>query len=188
MRKIFWQRVVIDGVKELDLIRKAQIGNEEALNTLIGEYYQPVFAYFYKNTNHYHRSKDLTQEVFIKMVASISKYKPTAPFKSWIFTIASNHLKNHYRTSSRHPECLELPEDIPAIDASVEKIGMAEDIQTALEHLPPKQKEAIILRYYYDFSIKEIAKITSTIEPTVKARIRYSLEKLKKELEGYDEQ
>ena len=174
-------------MKENDLIKKVQSGDENAMNILITNYYQSVFAYFYKNTSRYHQSKDLTQEVFIKMVSGISRYKPRASFKSWLFTIASNHLKNYYRLLSRHPEYLELSDDIPTSDHTVSDIEIKNDLKEALYHLPPEQKETVILRFYNDFSIKEISKITGVMETTVKARIRYGLEKLKKELEGYDE-
>ncbi len=183
-------KVVIDGMTENDLIKKAQDGDEDALNSLITNYYQAVFAYFYKNTSQYHQSKDLTQEVFIKMVSGISRYKPKASFKSWLFTIASNHLKNYYRLLSRHPEDLELSDDIltnESVTSEINEIQMRNDIKVALSHLPSEQRETVILRFYNDFSIKEISKITGAMETTVKARIRYGLEKLKKELEGYDE-
>lgn len=179
-----FDKAVIGGVNEIELVQHAQSGSQEALNTLIEEYYQIIFAYFYKNTNHSHQSKDLTQDVFIKMVANLSKYKPRAPFKSWLFTIASNHLKNYYRTLSRHPESVELSEEALVTESLTEQVEVGRDLQTALAHLPAKQKEVVILRYYYDFSIKDIAKITGALEITVKARIRYALEKLKHELEG----
>lgn len=174
-------------VNEIDLIKNVQKGDKEAMNILIGNYYQAIFAYFYKNTGKYHQSKELTQDVFIKMVSGIFKYKPKTPFKNWLFTIASNHLKNYYRLLFRHPEALELTEDIPASETIISEIEMKNDMKRALAHLPPEQKEAIILRFYNDFTIKEISKITEAMETTVKARIRYGLEKLKKELEGYDE-
>ena len=180
-------KAVIDGVNENDLIKKVQSGDENAMNLLISDYYHSVFAYFYKNTNKYHQSKDLTQEVFIKMVSGISKYKSKAPFKSWLFTIASNHLKNYYRSRSRHPEHLDFSEDIPINEPIISRMEIIADISQALVNLPPEQKETIILRFYNDFSIKEISKITGATETTVKARIRYGLEKLEKELEGYDE-
>ena len=174
-------------VKETDLVRSAQRGDENALNHLINSYYQSVFAYFYKNTGRYHQSKDLTQEVFIKMVTGISRYKPRAPFKSWLFTIASNHLKNYYRTISRHPEQMELSDEIAVSRSGASEADMKSDIEAALEQLPAEQKEAIILRFHSGFTIKEISGITGAMETTVKARIRYALDKLKKELEGYDE-
>lgn len=174
-------------MKENDLIKKVQDGDEEAMNSLITNYYQAVFAYFYKNTSQYHQSKDLTQEVFIKMVSGISRYKPKASFKSWLFTIASNHLKNYYRLLSRRPEYLELSDDISTNEPGTSEIEMKNDIKEALSRLPSEQRETVVLRFYNDFSIKEISKITGTKETTAKARIRYGLEKLKKELEEYDE-
>ena len=174
-------------MSEQNLVRKIQSGDKAAMNEMISKYYQPVFAFFYKNVGNYHQAKDLTQEVFMKMAAGISKYRPKTPFKNWLFTIASNHLKNYYRTISRRPENYELFEDYPAPDNEVDKILILSDTQAALTRLPIEQKEAVILRFYYGFSIHDISKITGAKESTVKARIRYGLEKLKNELEGYDE-
>jgi len=179
--------VVIGGMNEQDLIKKVQGGDNDAMNSLISGYYQSIFAFFYKNTSNYHQSKDLTQEVFIKMVAGISKYRPKTPFKNWLFTIASNHLKNYYRTLSRHPEYAELTEEYATTDHEFTKVTAESDLKAALAHLPHEQREIIILRYYSGFSFREISTITGAKESTVKARIRYGLEKLKIELEGYDE-
>lgn len=176
-----------DGMEEQVLIKKVQSGDDEAINSLISGYYQSIFAFFYKNTGNYHQSKDLTQEVFIKMVAGISKYRPKTPFKNWLFTIASNHLKNYYRTLSRHPEWAEITDEYSITTTDIMDVGVETDIKLALEHLPHEQREAVILRYYNDFSIKEISRITGAMETTVKARIRYGLKKLKIELEGYNE-
>lgn len=173
-------------MNEQDLIRKVQSGDDDAMNSLISGYYQSIFAFYYKNTGNYDQSKDLTQEVFIKMVTNISKYRPKTPFKNWLFTIASNHLKNYYRTLSRRPKCAELTEEYAEADRALIKVAEENDLKAALALLPPEQKEAVILRYYHDFSIKNISIITGAKEPTVKARIRYGLEKLKTELEGYN--
>lgn len=121
------------------------------------------------------------------MVSGIARYRPKNNFKSWLFTIASNHLKNYYRTLSRHPEYTELSDEYAAIDNEIANIAIKSDVNAALALLPPEQRETIILRYYNDLSIMEIAKITGAKETTVKARIRYGLEKLKIELEDYNE-
>ena len=172
---------------EKELIIKARDGDGDAMNNLICSYYRLVFSFFYKNTGCCHQSKDLTQEVFIKMITNISKYRPQKPFANWLFAIASNHLKNYYRTRARRPEYTELTEEYAARGDDIENISVKTDLQTALSHLPQKQREAVILRYYSDFSISEISKITCASETTVKARLRYGLDKLKKELEEYDE-
>ena len=121
------------------------------------------------------------------MTAGIASYQPKKNFKSWLFTIASNHLKNYYRTLSRHPEYTELSDEYATIDNEIANIAIKSDVNAALALLPPEQRETIILRYYNDLSIMEISKITGAKETTVKARIRYGLEKLKIELEGYNE-
>ena len=178
---------MVCGMDEFELIKRARDGDGNAMDSLICSYYRLVFSFFYKNTGSCHQSKDLTQEVFIKMITNISRYRPQKPFANWLFAIASNHLKNYYRTRSRRPECTELTEEYAAHGDDIENISVKTDLQNALSHLPQKQREAVILRYYSDFSIAEIAKITGANETTVKARLRYGLDKLKKELEGYDE-
>lgn len=174
-------------MEEQALIKNIQNGDSDAMTVLIGSYYQSIFAFFYKNTSNYHQSKDLTQEVFIKMVAGINSYRPKTPFKNWLFAIASNHLKNYYRTLSRQPDYVDISEEYITSENPIVAIATENDVKAALKRLPPEQREAVILRYYNGFSIKDISKITGAKEPTIKARIRYGLEKMKKELEGYNE-
>lgn len=172
---------------EAALVQSAQNGSDEALNALIERHYHAVYAYFYKNTGQYHRSLDLTQEVFMKAAAAIGRYRTNASFQSWLFKIASNHLKNYYRTLSRRPVEQELSQEYAAAAENAAGESAAEqksDLANALARLPAAQKEAVLLRFYHDFSVKEIAKITGAPQTTVKARIRYGLAKLKKELGG----
>ena len=96
---------------ERELIRRAQAGDPSAFENLIASYYPSVLGYFFRNTRDSHLSKDLTQEVFIKAAAGIGRYKPYKPFKNWLFTICSNHLKNHWRTLSRAPNLTELTDN-----------------------------------------------------------------------------
>ena len=56
-----------------------------------------------------------------------------------------------------------------------------------LRQLPAEQREAVILRFYSGLTVREIAKITGAKETTVKARIRYALQKLRQDLEGYED-
>lgn len=172
-------------MSEKELIESIQSGNKKALNILIEQYYQLIFGYFYKATGRdYHLSKDLTQEVFIKMVVSIEKYKYKTEFKNWLFTIASNHLKNYWRGVNRQPVYCELKEEVESSGNNIEQKVKEAEMINALNTLPKEQREVVILRYYSGFQIKEIAKITKTKESTVKMRIKYAIQKLKKEMEG----
>lgn len=172
---------------EKQLIKLAQQGDAHAAEQLIKAWYQPVFAYFYKNTGQYHLSKDLTQETFLRMVSALGSYRPWGSFRSWLFTIAANGLKNHWRTLSRRPEELPLDNDHPQESDPLQQSAQHQDLETALTRLPPEQREVVILRYYYDFTIREISKATGAGASAVKARLRYGLAKLRKELAGYEE-
>ncbi len=173
-------------MQESELIRRAQDGDRDAMEELLNTWYTPIFAYVYKNTGRYHLAKDLTQEALIKTVLALNRYRPRAPFKSWLFAIVSNHLKNYYRTLSRHPDPDPLDEDAPAANTAFARSEQRGDIGAALARLPPEQREALVLRFYHGFSMREIAAVTGARETTVKARVRYGLEKMKQELEGYD--
>lgn len=175
-----------DAMNEQELIKNIKNGDRLAMDALIESYYQSVFSYFYRNIGDYHQSKDLTQEVFIKMVVNISRYQRRTEFKNWLFTIASNHLKNYWRYAARHPST-KLDPDEYAEGAGIEnEITQKISIQQAMAQLQNEQKDAVILRFYHDFKISEIAKITDAKESTVKARIRYGLEKLERILEVSD--
>lgn len=175
-------------MEEKQLIQRARQGDALAAEQLVKSWYQPVFAYFYKNTGQYHLSKDLTQETFLRMVSALGSYRPWGSFRGWLFTIAANCLKNHWRTLSRRPEELPLTDDCPQERDLLQQSARHQDLEAALTRLPPEQREAVILRYYHDFTIREIGRITGAGESTVKARLRYGLAKLRRELAGYEEE
>lgn len=172
---------------EKELIRHIQAGDTSAFERLIVTYYPDVLGYFLKNTRNSHLAKDLTQEVFIKVAAGICRYKPHRPFRNWLFAVCSNHLRNHWRAASRAPCFTELSETMASGTRELDEVAEKSDIAATLQKLPPEQREAVILRFYCEFTTKEIARITGAKETTVKARIRYALEKLKHELEDYED-
>jgi len=127
---------------------------------------------------------DLTQEVFVKMVASIETYENRGKFRSWLFTIAANHLRNHWKYESRHEEYEFEEESENDIASSWENVTDSAELLNALSRIPTDQRDCIVLKYYYGFNSREIAEMLKVKEPTVKARIRYGLNKLSILLKG----
>lgn len=169
-------------MEEKRLVEKVKQGDREAMDELVKIHYQTIFAYFYRHTGDYHRSCDLTQEVFIKAISAIPAYKNNGKFKAWLFTIASNHLRNDWRYRKSHPQ-EELEENTAQISETPSGIQKTE-LEDAMNQLPPEQKEAVVLKYYHGLKITEISKVTHTREPTVKSRLKYGLKKLKRLLGG----
>src|SRR5699024_970877 len=76
-------------------------GNESAANTLISSYYKEMYAFVYKQTLDPELSLDLTQEIFISVMKSMSKYdSKKASFRTWVYKLASNRLVDYYRSKS----------------------------------------------------------------------------------------
>jgi RNA polymerase sigma-70 factor (ECF subfamily) len=173
------------------LVKAVIDGDRSSIDLLVSRYYKIVYAYIYKLTGDYHMSYDLTQEVFIKGIRAIKKYKHEDKLKSWMLTIASNLVKDYFRRQKRQKidwcdNYIDIKEE-NNIDTSMEALLQQEDnksIRVLIDTLSLEMKEVIILRYFYDMKISEIAKITSTKEATVKTRLRRALKNLNKKLLG----
>ena len=127
-------------------------------------------------------AEDLTQEVFLRIVRTLSQYRPKGKFSNYIFTIAVNTANDFFRKNKRF---IYEENDLMGIDAgiNIEEIFVKQEqftyLKEALNKLPDMQKDAILLRYFHNMKIKDIAKITGTNQSTVKSRISQGLSKLK---------
>ncbi|MBP1995169.1 RNA polymerase sigma factor [Paenibacillus eucommiae] len=168
-----------------ELIKELQQNIQSSMEVLIKRHYKMVFAYIYRYSGDYHTSYDLTQETFIKMVRSIDSLTQYESFKHWLLKIALNTCRDYvksrgYRNGQASSEWNEAIADSSAqlVDMFEKKVETAA-VKAALLELPPYQRETIILRFYQDLKIKEIADLSAVGEPTVKSRIKQGLSKLK---------
>lgn len=128
---------------------------------------------------------DITQDVFLKLLENIQLVRKIGKFQNYLLTIAVNTCNNYYKKAKPLYMDLETLEDIEDIDNAFKKIELDElkkDVQYAINTLPDFQKEVIILRFYYDLKIREIASITKTSAPTVKSRLQQGIKKLERYL------
>ncbi|RSD26831.1 RNA polymerase sigma factor [Mesobacillus subterraneus] len=168
-----------------ELIAEILRGSRSSQEVLVRRHYKLVYSFIYRMTGEKEIALDLTQEVFIKILNNLGKYKGSGEFKSWCLTIASNHAKDYFKSkahqNSRHT--YELHEHDAKTDKSVssifEKNEKRKEIKEALDILPDFQREAILLKYYNDMKISEIARVTNATESTVKSRLKQGLGKLK---------
>jgi len=170
-----------------ELITEILNGSQAAMEILARRHYEAVFAYVYRQTGDYHTASDVTQDIFIKMMKGLYTYREREKFKSWLFRIAVNCCRDSYRcASARTAREVELDADSLGGQSNTwdifSKSAERENIQEALDFLPEFQKEVVLLRFYHDLKLKEIAGITGSGEATVKSRLYQALEKLKKRL------
>ncbi|MGD6967388.1 RNA polymerase sigma factor [Rossellomorea vietnamensis] len=170
--------------EDRQLIQEILRGSQAAMEVLTRKYYKDIFAFVYRKTGDRDLAYDLTQEIFIKVMKKIRSYSNNGSFKSWVFTIAVNHCRDYWR-SAEHNRSLkqsELPEYLTNEKTNVSYIfaqkETRERVKAAVGELPEYQRDAIILKYFHQMKISEIARVTEANESTVKSRLKQGLSKL----------
>lgn len=131
---------------------------------------------------------DITQDVFLKLLKNIQSVRKIGKFQNYLLTIAVNTCNNYAKKAKPLYMDLETLEDIEDTDNAFEKIELNElkaQVQYAINTLPDYQKEVIILRFYYDLKIREIATITKASVSTVKSRLQQGIKKLERYLADF---
>lgn len=131
---------------------------------------------------------DITQEVFLKLLENIQAVRLLGKFQNYLLTIAVNTCNNYFKKAKPTYTDLESLEITDGTDSSFEKMIEDEnklEVRRAIDALPDYQKEVIILRFYHELKIREIAKITQSSVPTVKSRLQQGLKKLQRCLNDF---
>jgi len=166
-----------------ELIAEAQNDNEAAFNHLVRRFKDPLTNFVYRFVGDLDDCEDIVQETFIRIYRSRKTYRPIAKFSTWAYTIATNLAKSHMRrkklrkiitfSSSRHePEPIyDLRDETASADAMLESSFREERIQKALNVLPVRYREIVVMRDIQELTYEEIVAITRLPMGTVKSRI-----------------
>lgn len=154
----------------------------EAFGTLYSKYHIDVFRYIHRRTSDFALAEDLTSNTFLKAFLNIQRYCwRQIPFIAWLRRIAENevrlHLRKHRQVSRSNTE-LNSPVVPESISSSVEYAA----VHKAILEMKPIHQTVIVLRFFEERAIKEIADIIGEKEGTVKSRLHYGLKQLRKTL------
>lgn len=160
---------------EASLIRRAQQRDPVALTQLYEENFDRIYRYIVLKIGDRTEAEDMTQQVFLNVLQSISSYKwKGMPFSSWLYRIAHNQVVDYFRKKSKKatvPLDESLP--IPAADGDpkyeVERKMEIEEVVVAARKLTAAQREVISLRFAGELSIEEVAGVMKRSEGAVKA-------------------
>lgn len=148
------------------LVKEILKGSEAAMELLVKRNYNMVQSFIYRYIGDYNLSYDLTQEVFIKMIKNINRFKfESGRFESWLLKIASNHCKDYFKSSNfrERNKSTGIEElDVKNTENVIDIFGLNEKrkaVKNAVDELPNLQREAINLKYFHDLKIKEISNI-----------------------------
>lgn len=164
-------------MNEEELVIAAQSGDNEAFYSLISLYSENLYNIAYCYLKDQHEALEAVQETTCRSYLKLKKLKQQQYFKSWLTRILINYCIDEQKRRKKVVPILQdkqLEED----NSKVETI----DIQSAINELEPKYKHVIVLRYFQDMTIPDIAKILECPEGTVKSWIHRALKQLKNSL------
>jgi RNA polymerase sigma-70 factor (ECF subfamily) len=166
-------------------MEKLQAGHDAALNDLMERHATPVFHFLYRMVGNEDDANDLAQETFVRVFKSRASFRAEQKFSSWLFTIAANLARNHFRWRGRHPNLSldaenpeteqslgsTLPANNPAPNDEALAAERAKAVRVAVGKLPEDLREAIVLCEWEDRSIAEAAVILEATPKAVESRL-----------------
>lgn len=166
------------------LIRKMKKGDNNSLEEFVRKHYQEILKYCYRNLSGSNLAEDITQETFIRFFNHLNRYEHNGKARNYLYTIAGNLCKNQYKLKSE----LVFEEVCQASEVLEDDVNSKLDMKNALIKLPMEFREIMVLHYFQDLKLREIAAILGVGLPLVKYRLAKAKEKLRnilEEEEGY---
>jgi len=167
-----------------ELIGAFQRGDARAFDALVGRYKDQLTNFAFRFLGDFDEADDVVQETFIRVYRKGGAYRPIARFSTWIYTIAANLAKTHLRRLKRRSLFslnrgregsdegdYDIPDDRNPADRQAERSLEAAIIQKALDSIPAKYREVVVLSDIQDLSYEEICDITHLNIGTVKSRL-----------------
>ncbi|MBI3418134.1 MAG: RNA polymerase sigma factor [Verrucomicrobia bacterium] len=170
---------------EQSTVKQARAGSPDAWDALFRRYQLPLYVYVFELVQHEQTSLDLVQETFINAARHLDGLRDDAKFGSWLFRIAHQKCVQHWRKQKSSPDfAIELDDESSEEQLDPREMlirrEQEEKFMTLLSQLPPAHRSVLLLHYVEDFSLEEIAVITGARLGTVKSRLHYARNSLRR--------
>ena len=181
------------------LIARAREGDKNAQGKLVQLWYKRIYNFSYKFFFDHDMAMEVAQKTFISMHKNIAGLQEVTRFKSWLYTIAINYCREEARKKKNsRAQSLDNLRPGEAEDSyrweeshsrrenperQLQQSELSDILQKCLMELSVEQREVVIMKEYEGLKFREIAETLNISENTVKSRMYYGLEGLKKILE-----
>lgn len=173
-------------VSDNALMAQWQGGEYEAFETLYHRHKASLLRYFQRQVSG-PVAEELFQDVWLKVINSRDGFRPTATFKTWLYTVAHNRLIDCYRRQQKQPESVPIAEEQltsgtnPSNQSST--LQELQHLLVLIKKLPTDQRNVFLLREEAGFTLPEIAELTGHSLEATKSKLRYAIKKLKAGME-----
>jgi RNA polymerase sigma-70 factor (ECF subfamily) len=174
--------VTPEALYEQTLVLRSQIGDETAFQELL-RLYGPRLLLFAQRMmpNSPGQIADVSQEIWIAIYRALPRLRDVSKFRPWAFRIARDRIYREYRRRKlpwqpvAEADLENIPETV-ALDSGLDR----EELLQCLDSISPEHREALVLRFFEEMSYEEIARVTESSVGTIRSRIHYGKQALKK--------
>ena len=173
------------------LMAQAAAGSDTAFEELYRRYARRLKGFFFMQLGGDEElAADSTHDVFLRAYEARSRYREGSNVGTWLFTIAYNICKNHYRSNAYEAELLASLDAEPVSDQQIEvemdAAQLDEALDRVLSELPAPLHQLFSLHYQEELTIPQVAEIVGIPEGTVKSRLHKTMNIIRKKLKQYE--
>lgn len=175
----------------VEWVEQAMRGDQTAFHHLVDRYQAEIFRMIYYRTRSRTDAEDLTQDVFLRAYKHIKRLETPKVFRSWLYRIAVNRVRDHHRSRrvkavfgivSMDEETFQETEEMAVPPQAADHVSRKDfwnQVQQMLTELSRAEREVFMLRFFDELSIKEMASAMKKSESTIKTHLYRALAKVK---------
>ncbi|MBQ1668611.1 MAG: RNA polymerase sigma factor [Prevotella sp.] len=173
------------------LMARAKAGNDAAFEELYHRYARRLKGFFFLQLGGDEElAADATHDVFLRAYEARNRYQEGKNVSTWLFTIAYNICRNHYRSNAYETQLSATLDTEPISDEQIEvqldAAALDDALAQVLSELPPPLHQLFSLHYQEEFTIPQVAEIVGIPEGTVKSRLHKTMNIIRKKLKRYE--
>ena len=173
------------------LMARAKAGNDAAFEELYHRYARRLKGFFFLQLGGDEElAADATHDVFLRAYEARNRYQEGKNVSTWLFTIAYNICRNHYRSNAYETQLLATLDAEPISDEQIEvqldAAALDDALAQVLSELPPPLHQLFSLHYQEELTIPQVAEIIGIPEGTVKSRLHKTMNIIRKKLKIYE--
>ena len=173
------------------LMAKAAAGSDRAFEELYRRYARRLKGFFFLQLGGDEElAADATHDVFLRAYEARSRYQEGRSVSTWLFTIAYNLCRNHYRSNAYEAQLLATLDAEPItneqIEVQLDEATLDEALAQVLAELPAPLHQLFSLHYQEELTIPQVAEIVGIPEGTVKSRLHKTMNIIRKKLKKYE--
>ena len=173
------------------LMAKAATGSDTAFEELYRRYARRLKGFFFLQLGGDEElAADATHDVFLRAYEARDRYQEGRKVDTWLFTIAYNICRNHYRSNAYEAQLLATLDAEPItnqqIEVQLDQTALDEALTQVLDELPAPLHQIFSLHYQEELTIPQIAEIVGVPEGTIKSRLHKTMNIIRKKLKKYE--